>query len=87
MTSNGAVTFLRCISGLVMCIGACTVIDGLMNYRTVPLFMFDVPGWIIGASAIYMGLRYWRRIPEMEKNVAGTQFSWSNFSIFKTKTR
>lgn len=83
--SSGAITALRFLCVIVMAIGIGATVDGLMHYRTVPLFIFDVPGWIVGASAIYMGLRYWRRIPEMERKVNGTTFRWSNFSIFKSR--
>ena len=59
--------------------GACY---GLMNKFTIPLFAFDVPSWIIGVSAAYMGARYYRRIPELEKKVdMGGEFAWRNFSI------
>ncbi len=80
-----AISGLRYLCVLVMTVGLMAMIDGLFHYRTIPLYIFDVPGWIIGASAAYMGLRYWRRIPEMEKKLQGSRFSWSNFSIFKAR--
>ena len=85
MTITTAMNGLRYLCVAVMVGGAMGVVDGLLHYRTVSLFVFDIPGWIVGASAMYMGLRYYRRIPEMEKTVQGATFKWSNFSIFKPR--
>jgi hypothetical protein len=83
--SKNALFALRLMSTLTMSVGAAAMVDGFLNARTIPLFIFDVPSWVIGASAIYMGLRYWRRIPAMEKKVNGSTFQWSNFWIFKAR--
>lgn len=80
MRAKTAITGLRIISALVIVVGLCGAAEGLLHAATIPLFVFDVPSWIVGVSAAYMGLRYWRRIPELERNVRMSGgFSSSNF--------
>jgi hypothetical protein len=85
-TQKKAVIWLRIMSAVTMILGAVCVILALKNGDSIPLFPgVRVPGWVIGASVIYIGLRYWRRIPEMERNLkCSTGFSWTNFKFTKT---
>src|SRR5437870_2166472 len=69
MKRNTAITGLRVLSGLVMLVGLAGIVDGFVRPVSIPLFAFDVPTWVIGATAAYLGLRYWRRIPAMEKQI------------------
>jgi hypothetical protein len=79
-----AIAGLRFISGVVMSAGLIAAVYGFMQHATVPLFAFDVPAWVIGVSAAYMGLRYWRRIPALEEKIdPNANFKWSNFSFRK----
>jgi hypothetical protein len=82
MKGAKAIIFLRTIALAVMIVGLGGTIDSLLYHRSVSLFAFDIPGWVVGISGFYMGLRYWRRIPELEKKVVqSTGFSWANFSV------
>jgi len=84
MKSHRAIIALRLISGLVVMLGLIGTIDGIINYKTIPLFAFNVPTFVVAFSVFYMGLRYWRRIPEFEKKVEGSaRFSWENFPLVK----
>jgi hypothetical protein len=75
-----AILFLRVICGFTIALGLYGIVVGLMSNDKIPLFMVDVPPWVLGASCAYMGLRYWRRIPEMQQTVTYSPgFSWSNF--------
>lgn len=81
-----AITFLRVFTVIVMAVGLSIAVYGFVNPMTIPLFVFDVPTWVIGVTCAYMGLRYWRRIPEMEKKIDPSgKFSWRNFSIGRGK--
>jgi hypothetical protein len=88
MTGKRAITVLRVICLVVMLLGVGGVIDGIMHSKSVPLFAFDVPTWIIALSVFYMGLRYWRRIPELEKKVQYSKgFSWEHFPVVGSRSR
>lgn len=88
MKAKTAILGLRILTLVVMAVGVGGVTDGFVNHRTIPLFAFDVPTWVIGGSAFYMGLKYWRRIPELERKVHySAGFSWSNFSWKRLMSR
>ena len=71
---------LRVICGLTIVVGLVGFVAGLFAAGGIPLFGVLVPGWVLGASVAYMGARYWRRLPEMERKVElGGSFAWSNF--------
>jgi hypothetical protein len=84
-SKNGAVMWLRVMSIGTILIGAiCFTLAWIYNERVQLFPGVSAPAWAIGASVMYMGLRYWRRIPEMEKNIRSTGgFSWANFKRAK----
>lgn len=76
-----ALMALQVLCCLTMTVGVGAIIYGLLHHHTIPLFMFDVPLWVIGASALYMGVKYYRRLPEMESKLqVSSGFAWKNFS-------
>ena len=80
-----AIFILRIITGLTIAVGLVGIIDGVAQPNSIPVLGLSVPAWVLGASVTYMGMRYWRRLPEMEKNVyGGGGFSWENFRSIKT---
>ena len=82
MRGHTAVTGLKIISLLAIAAGLAGAAYGFYRPQEVPLFVFAVPSWAIGLSAAYLGLRYWRRIPELQRNIAQSNgFSWSNFPV------
>jgi hypothetical protein len=79
-SKDKAILTLRIICGIAIAIGLAGTITSIITHDSVPLFWVSVPGWAIGASATYMGIRYWRRIPELEKGLKENgSFSWANF--------
>lgn len=83
-----AVLALRVLCATAMAVGFGATCYGFLNSSTIPLFAFDVPSWIVGVSCIYMGMRYWRRIPELENKIDPyAKFSFKNFSLAKSKAR
>lgn len=81
---NTAILALRFICALCMAFGLMMMIYGILYRYTIPLFAFDVPTWVIGATVVYLGLRHWRRVPELEKSVTPlARFSWKNFTLFR----
>jgi len=86
MKGSTAINALRVICGLVICIGLGAALDGFLSRQSITLFAFDVPSWMVGVSAAYMGLRYWRRIPELEKQAGpDASFSWAKLSPFRSR--
>lgn len=71
---------LRVVTGLTVVVGCVGIVDGLVRPAGIPLFGMAVPTWVLGASVAYLGLRYWRRLPELEQGMAaGGGFAWANF--------
>jgi hypothetical protein len=71
---------------LVMTVGLMGALFGFLENVTIPLFVFDIPTWVIGLSAAFMGLRYWRRIPALEQKIEpDAYFRWSNFWFRKAR--
>jgi hypothetical protein len=75
-----AILTLRIVCGLTILTGVIGIIGGLVANATIPVMGMAVPAWVLGASVAYMGARYWRKIPELSKNLDDSAtFSWSNF--------
>lgn len=88
ISGKTAIMGLRYLCGFVIVFGVAAACYGFIYKFTIPLFAFDVPSWIIGVSAAYMGVKHYRRIPELEKKVDLIgKFSWRNFSIGGAKAR
>lgn len=79
-----AVLGVRLLAGLTIVVGLAGIVMSLAGSGGIPLLGLSVPGWVVGASVTYLGVRYWLRIPELEKTVgASAGFSWSNFKRAK----
>ena len=75
-----AILALRVVTGLTVVVGCLGIVDGFIRPEGIPLFGIAVPTWVLGASVAYLGLRYWRQLPELERGMAaGGGFAWANF--------
>jgi hypothetical protein len=71
---------LKVITAATIIVGIVGIVGALQTGMRIPLFPgVSVPGWVLGASVAYMGVRYWRRLPELERNISsGSGFALSN---------
>jgi hypothetical protein len=74
---------LKAITAATIVVGVVGIAGALLSEMRIPLFPgVSVPGWVLGASVAYMGVRYWRRLPELERNISsGSGFAVSNFRV------
>lgn len=78
---------LKVITAATMVVGVVGIVGALLSDLRIPLFPgVTVPGWVLGASVAYMGVRYWRRLPKLERNLSSGSFAWSNFRAKGTGT-
>ena len=82
---HSAIFGLRVITALTILAGLAGLVGGVVSGERIQLFVgVNVPAWALGASVTYLGLRYWRRIPELQKGLQGSGgFAWRNLKVWK----
>ncbi len=75
------VSVLIVASGILF--GAYSFLEGI-SYKVLNT---DVPGFIFGLVAVYLGTRYFISVTKLSKNLKNSSdpFDWNNFTIWKPK--
>jgi hypothetical protein len=76
-----ALTMLRLISVLTTLVGLLGVVAGLYSGETMTMLGMQVPLWVLGVTVAYVGVRYWRRVPQLDESIATDgKFSFANLT-------
>lgn len=74
-----ALLALRGICLATILAGLFGVALGFVWGDSIPMLGVQVPLWVLGASITYMGVRYLRRLPELDGSIQSDgRFAWSN---------
>jgi hypothetical protein len=65
-----AVTLLRVATFGTIAMGVLALVGGLLTGQIVHTFGMPVPAWGLGAMVSFVGVRYWLRLRDLEKNIA-----------------
>lgn len=76
-----ALFVLRAVSVLTTLVGLFGVAAGIVSGETLPMLGMQVPIWVLGVTVAYFGIRYWRKLPQLEASIAdGGRFSLANLT-------
>jgi hypothetical protein len=68
-SNNRAVLALQIMSIITILVGLVGLLFGIVTQAMIVLGTARIPVWILGGAMTYMGIRYWRRIPGLEKKM------------------
>lgn len=76
-----SILILFAISAAIVISGAAYSVYSAINHTSFHILNTDMPGYILGAVAIFLGVRYIKAVIVFGKKVdiSGTRFSWKNF--------
>lgn len=75
------VSLLLALSGSLIVSGAFFCVYSIYTNTTFRVLNSNIPGVIFGATVLYLGIRYFRSVLKLRKELykSTAQFSWSNF--------
>ncbi|MCW8132423.1 MAG: hypothetical protein KIS92_18895 [Planctomycetota bacterium] len=74
-----ALWVLRASCLATILVGLFGVALGFVWGETIPMLGVQVPLWVLGVTISYMGVRYLRRLPELDGSIGrDSRFAWAN---------
>jgi len=74
-----AVVPLFAASGLIILLGLAFLTYSIVNGTSFRVLNADLPGFVFGGVAVYLGIRYLLSTIKMARKIKGNRFSWKNF--------
>lgn len=74
-----AVIALFAGSCIITLLGVGFAVYSILNGVSFKVFNADIPGFVLAAVVIFLGVRYFLASMKMSKKIDGKEFSWSNF--------
>jgi hypothetical protein len=79
MKQSKAIIPLAALASAIALLGAAFAVYAFVNGVTFRVLNADLPGFLFGAVAVFMGVRYFISSIKMAEKIKGKTFSWRNF--------